>query len=165
MALGIQFRDFFLGDQFCSLYYSVYNLYGEFRYAVCVGQQLIFNTTALSLSQLWAAHASITLAGMWPRLAMPIRRGSRQCLRHYLSCFDSDTPFADTIMIQKQGEALRLPDLCLADFALLHACRIHLLNVAKYALSIVYQFVYYNWRIKGGYYSASDVHLKRADEL
>ena len=31
----------------------------------------------------------------------------------------------------------------------MHLCRTHLLNVARYALSVVQLFCYYNWRIGG----------------
>lgn len=103
--LQVEFRDFWLGDQFCSLYYSVYNL-GLFacaykhHFTKNVGDVCDTNSTWIS-----------------PFLAcLPFFfRFGHSCRRFY------NDPSA----------------------------KIQLVNAAKYAASIIYQALYFNYKLKG----------------
>lgn len=103
--IQVEFRDFFLGDQLCSVYYSIYNMYllgcaYNDHFSPGVASKCSPNDT-------WVTPALASLPSFF-RLGHSVRR--------YYN--DSGT-------------------------------KSHLLNAFKYGLTIMYQFLYYNWRIHG----------------
>lgn len=142
----LQFRDFWLGDQLCSLYYSLSNTYRKPSKPLVTSPQLVNpassgNSLALRVSARFCADYQGCLLDQ-QNLGHTNTGLSSVSLPRRSLC--SSVLFGPR---REVGDANIFPTYL--DCSNRRTHRTHLVNIGKYCLSIVYLFSYYNWRIKG----------------
>ncbi|KAG1745254.1 EXS family protein/ERD1/XPR1/SYG1 family protein [Suillus lakei] len=152
---SVEFTDFWLGDQFCSLAYSLSNFY----FVACFYSQYFPNVPSYANASYISSPDKNSSMAFFPRFLSPSQTSSLvQRDKVFSSAYDPSIQEAWTTC----GTELHWgPYFVLATFPFLvrfvqsirrykdSKLPTHLINAGKYGMGIVYYFCYYVWRRDG----------------